>query len=77
MARERVEAARQSMGLELEQFAENTLSYLSQERHLLIDDPDIPDIFVSDPPMPVRADEESAISSSATTTPGAAITPSP
>ncbi|MDQ2650214.1 MAG: putative cytokinetic ring protein SteA [Actinomycetota bacterium] len=41
---ERVEAARQSMGLELEQFAENTLSYLSQERHLLIDDPDIPDI---------------------------------
>jgi uncharacterized membrane-anchored protein len=41
---EQVEAARQSMGDELEQFAENTLSYLSQERHLLIDDPDIPDI---------------------------------
>jgi uncharacterized membrane-anchored protein len=41
---ERVEAARQSMGDELEQFAENTLSYLSQERHLLLDDPDIPDV---------------------------------
>jgi uncharacterized membrane-anchored protein len=41
---EQVEAARHSMGEELEQFAENTLSYLSQERHLLIDDPDIPDI---------------------------------
>jgi uncharacterized membrane-anchored protein len=41
---EQVDAARHSMGDELEQFAENTLSYLSQERHLLIDDPDIPDI---------------------------------
>lgn len=41
---ERVEEARQTMGEELSQFAENTLSYLSQERHLLIDDPDIPDI---------------------------------
>lgn len=41
---ERVDAARQSMGEELSQFAENTLSYLSQEQHLLLDDPDIPEI---------------------------------
>src|SRR3546814_14170193 len=32
------------MGEELAAFAENTLSYLSQERHLLLDEPDIPDI---------------------------------
>jgi uncharacterized membrane-anchored protein len=41
---DRIETARQSMGEELERFAENTLSYLSQERHLLLDEPDIPDI---------------------------------
>lgn len=41
---DRIETARQSMGAELERFAENTLSYLSQERHLLLDEPDIPDI---------------------------------
>lgn len=41
---ERIESARQSMGDELERFAENTLSYLSEERHLLLDDPDIPQI---------------------------------
>jgi len=41
---ERIEAARQSMGDELERFAENTLSYLSEERHLLLDEPDIPAI---------------------------------
>jgi uncharacterized membrane-anchored protein len=41
---ERIEVARQSMGIELAQFAENTLSYLSQERHLLLDEPDIPQI---------------------------------
>src|SRR5688500_20240644 len=41
---ERIEEARRSMGDELERFAENTLSYLSQERHLLLDKPDIPDI---------------------------------
>src|SRR3546814_10983462 len=40
----RIETARQSMGEELAAFAENTLSYLSQERHLLLDEPDIPDI---------------------------------
>jgi uncharacterized membrane-anchored protein len=41
---DRIETARESMGAELERFAENTLSYLSQERHLLLDEPDIPDI---------------------------------
>ena len=41
---ERIESARRSMGDELERFAENTLSYLSQERHLLLDEPDIPQI---------------------------------
>ncbi|MFZ6002675.1 MAG: putative cytokinetic ring protein SteA [Actinomycetota bacterium] len=41
---DRIETARQSMGEELERFAENTLSYLSKERHLLLDEPDIPDI---------------------------------
>src|SRR3546814_20081270 len=40
----RIETARQSMGEELAAFAENTLSYLSHERHLLLDEPDIPDI---------------------------------
>ncbi len=41
---DRIETARQSMGDELERFAENTLSYLHEERHLLLDEPDIPDI---------------------------------
>jgi uncharacterized membrane-anchored protein len=41
---DRIERARQSMGEELERFAENTLSYLTKERHLLLDEPDIPDI---------------------------------
>jgi uncharacterized membrane-anchored protein len=41
---DRIETARQSMGEELERFAENTLSYLSEERHLLLDEPDIPEI---------------------------------
>lgn len=44
---DRIEMARQSMGEELERFAENTLSYLSQERHLLLDEPDIPEIALS------------------------------
>ena len=42
----RIEAARRSMGDELERFAENTLSYLMKERHLLVDEPDIPEIDV-------------------------------
>ena len=32
------------MGEELERFAENTLSYLQREAHLLVDDPHIPDV---------------------------------
>ncbi len=39
-----IEQARREMGDELERFAENTLSYLQREAHLLVDDPDIPDI---------------------------------
>jgi uncharacterized membrane-anchored protein len=39
-----IEEARRAMGEELERFAENTLSYLQHEAHLLVDDPDIPDI---------------------------------
>lgn len=43
----RIEAARRSMGDELTRFAENTLSYLVEERHLLLDEPDIPQIDVT------------------------------
>ncbi|MEX2292261.1 MAG: putative cytokinetic ring protein SteA [Acidimicrobiales bacterium] len=43
---ELIETARGSMGDELARFAENTLSYLSEERHLLLDEPDIPQIDV-------------------------------
>lgn len=38
--------ARTSMGDELQRFAENTLNYIQHEGHLLIDEPDIPDIPV-------------------------------
>ena len=38
--------ARSSMGTELQAFAENTLSYIQSEGHLLVDDPDIPDVPV-------------------------------
>ncbi|MCU1351738.1 MAG: thiamine pyrophosphokinae catalytic region [Acidimicrobiales bacterium] len=41
-----IEGARRSMSSELERFAENTLSYIQQEGHLLIDEPDIPDVPV-------------------------------
>jgi len=34
------------MGDELQRFAENTLNYIQKEGHLLVDDPDIPDIPV-------------------------------
>lgn len=43
----RLEALRKSMGSELERFAENTISYLRQEKHLLLDEPDLPEIPVS------------------------------
>lgn len=39
-----IEEARRAMGEELERFAENTLSYLQREAHLLTDDPDIPEV---------------------------------
>ena len=41
-----LEAARQSVGTELERFAENTLEYLRQDRHLLTDSPTLPDLGV-------------------------------
>lgn len=41
------ETARQSMGDELERFAENTLEYMRRERHLLTDRPDVPPVAVS------------------------------
>jgi len=44
---ERLDVLRKSMGTELERFAENTISYLRQEKHLLLDEPDLPDIPVS------------------------------
>ena len=39
-----LDASRRSMGDELERFASNTLEYLRREGHLLVDQPDIPDI---------------------------------
>lgn len=41
-----LEAARTTMGDELQRFAENTLAYIQREGHLLVDNPDIPDIPV-------------------------------
>ena len=41
-----LEQARNHMGDELQRFAENTLSYIQREGHLLIDDPDMPDVPV-------------------------------
>ena len=43
---ERVDAAKRLMGDELERFAENTLEYLRQERHLLTDSPTLPEVAV-------------------------------
>ncbi len=43
---ERLEAAKATMGDELERFAANTLAYIQTEGHLLIDDPDVPDVPV-------------------------------
>lgn len=41
-----IEEARRAMGEELERFAENTLSYLQREAHLLTDDPDVPEVGI-------------------------------
>ena len=43
---ERLALLRKSMGSELERFAHNTIEYLRQEKHLLLDEPDLPDIPV-------------------------------
>src|SRR5947209_8700427 len=43
---EQLEAAKRAIGDELERFAENTLEYLRQERHLPTDSPTLPDIAV-------------------------------
>jgi uncharacterized membrane-anchored protein len=43
---EQLDAAKRAMGDELERFAENTLEYLRQERHLLTDSPTLPDVAV-------------------------------
>lgn len=42
--RDRLEVAKQSMGGELERFAANTLSYIQAEGHLLVDEPDVPEV---------------------------------
>ncbi|HEX4901869.1 MAG TPA: putative cytokinetic ring protein SteA, partial [Acidimicrobiales bacterium] len=41
---ERIALARATMGAELERFAENTLRYIQSEGHLLIDEPDVPEV---------------------------------
>jgi uncharacterized membrane-anchored protein len=43
---ERIEAAKASMGEELERFAVNTLDYMRREQHLLLDEPDVPDVGI-------------------------------
>src|SRR5437588_2147022 len=43
---EQLDAAKRAIGDELERFAENTLEYLRQERHLLTDSPTLPDVPV-------------------------------
>ena len=41
-----IELAKASLGEELERFAANTLEYLRRERHLVVDDLDVPDVGV-------------------------------
>jgi len=41
---ERIAVARANMGGELERFAENTLRYIQAEGHLLVDNPDVPEV---------------------------------
>lgn len=41
---DRIAQARGSMGAELERFAENTLSYIRSEGHLLVDEPNVPEV---------------------------------
>ena len=42
----KIQEARASMGAELERFAENTLEYLRRESHLVLDEPNVPDVPV-------------------------------
>ena len=42
--RTRIEAAKSTMGAELERFAANTLRYIQAEGHLLVDEPDVPEV---------------------------------
>lgn len=39
-----IDDAKATMGAELERFAENTLSYIQAEGHLLVDEPEVPDV---------------------------------
>jgi uncharacterized membrane-anchored protein len=41
-----IDTARASLGEELERFASNTLEYLRREKHLVVDDLDVPDVGV-------------------------------
>jgi uncharacterized membrane-anchored protein len=41
-----IEQAKASLGAELERFASNTLEYLRREKHLVVDDLDVPDVGV-------------------------------
>ncbi|MEN3273667.1 MAG: hypothetical protein V7636_2428 [Actinomycetota bacterium] len=41
-----IDVARESLGEELERFASNTLEYLRREKHLVVDDLDVPDVGV-------------------------------
>jgi uncharacterized membrane-anchored protein len=41
-----IEAAKASLGEELERFAANTLEYLRREKHLVVDDLDVPDVGI-------------------------------
>jgi uncharacterized membrane-anchored protein len=41
---ERIVAAKSTMGAELERFAENTLRYIQAEGHLLVDEPEVPEV---------------------------------
>jgi uncharacterized membrane-anchored protein len=41
---ERIDVARSTMGAELERFAENTLTYIRAEGHLLVDEPHVPEV---------------------------------
>jgi len=44
-----IATARATMGEELQRFAENTLEYLRRERHLVLDEPEVPDV-----PVPMK-----------------------